>query len=109
MPSNLDQLWAPWRETYISAAKTPGDDERCFICTGLAERDDKKHLIALRTPRSVVILNRFPYNNGQLLVESQVGKGSAFTVVLPITRADAPAADAAAPEQEEPVPLAEAV
>ena len=74
MNPKLDHLWAPWRETYITAAKTPGS-EGCFICSGLAEQDDRKNLIALRTLRSVVVLNRFPYNNGHLLVAPIAHKG----------------------------------
>jgi signal transduction histidine kinase len=49
-------------------------------------------------------------HHGELLVESVVGKGSVFTVVLPIKRPDGPAATAAEPtEAEEFMPLAEAV
>jgi ATP adenylyltransferase len=64
----MDQLWAPWRLAYVAtAAKKPSPDA-CFVCQGLAEPDDRRNLIVLRTPRSVVFLNRFPYNNGHLLV-----------------------------------------
>jgi len=64
----MDQLWAPWRLAYIASAPKPADGDHCFICTGLAEAEDRKNLIALRTPRTAVILNRYPYNNGHLLV-----------------------------------------
>jgi ATP adenylyltransferase len=75
VPPNLDHLWAPWRETYITAAKSPAEGDSCFLCTGLAERDDRKNLIALRMLRSAVVLNRFPYNNGHLLVAPIAHKG----------------------------------
>jgi ATP adenylyltransferase len=71
----MDQLWAPWRLTYVTAEKSPPDHDTCFICTGLAGQDDRRHLITLRTPRSVVLLNRFPYNNGHLLVAPQRHEG----------------------------------
>jgi ATP adenylyltransferase len=71
----MDQLWAPWRLSYVSAAKPPGAGNACFLCTGLADNDDRKHLIALRTPLSVVMLNRFPYNNGHLLIAPRSHKG----------------------------------
>jgi len=64
----MDQLWAPWRLSYVAAAKPPTQADPCFICRGLAETDDKANLIALRQPHCVVVLNRFPYNNGHLLV-----------------------------------------
>jgi len=64
----MDQLWAPWRLAYVANAKPPADNDPCFICRGLAENDDRANLITLRTPLSVVVLNRFPYNNGHLLV-----------------------------------------
>ena len=51
------------------------DADPCFICRGLAEDDDRENLIVLRTPRSVVVLNRFPYNNGHLLVAPRAHKG----------------------------------
>jgi ATP adenylyltransferase len=71
----MDQLWAPWRLSYVATAKTPTATDPCFLCEGLAGSDDRLHLIALRTPQSVVVLNRFPYNNGHLLVAPRLHKG----------------------------------
>src|ERR1051326_1073655 len=71
----MDQLWAPWRLSYVAAVKAPSDDDACFICRGLAENSDRANLIALRTPGSVVVLNRFPYNNGHLLIAPRAHKG----------------------------------
>ncbi len=64
----MDHLWAPWRLSYVAAPKAPENDDACFICEGLAANDDRGHLIVHRTERSVVVLNRFPYNNGHLLI-----------------------------------------
>lgn len=63
----MDQLWAPWRLAYAAKQKPAGGDG-CFLCRGLAEDDDRVNLIVLRTDLAVVVLNRFPYNNGHLLV-----------------------------------------
>src|SRR5690349_12975718 len=52
------QLWAPWRLAYVAAAKPPEEGDPCFICRGLAEKDNRANLIVLRTPLSVVVLNR---------------------------------------------------
>jgi ATP adenylyltransferase len=71
----MDQLWAPWRLAYVAADKPPPGAEPCFICRGLADDDDRANLIVLRTPRSAVVLNRFPYNNGHLLVAPRAHKG----------------------------------
>jgi ATP adenylyltransferase len=64
----MDHLWAPWRLSYVAAAKPPTGPEPCFLCHGLSEEQDRTNLIVLRTPLSVVMLNRFPYNNGHLLI-----------------------------------------
>jgi ATP adenylyltransferase len=71
----MDNLWAPWRLAYVAAPKRPVGDEPCFICQGLAGTDDRASLIVLRTPLSVVLLNRYPYNNGHLLVAPRAHKG----------------------------------
>lgn len=69
-----EQLWAPWRLAYVAAPKveepTP-DQAPCFICRGLAQDDDRTNLIVWRRPPTVVVLNRFPYNNGHLLIAPQ--------------------------------------
>ncbi|MCX5730486.1 MAG: HIT domain-containing protein, partial [Deltaproteobacteria bacterium] len=60
-------LWAPWRMEFIEA-KTP---EGCIFCLFPAEQGeeaDRRNLIVHRSPRAFTILNRFPYNNGHLLV-----------------------------------------
>src|SRR5437764_8251085 len=71
----MDHLWAPWRLSYVATAKPPTGADPCFVCRGLSEDQDRANLIALRTPRSVVMLNRFPYNNGHLLVAPRQHKG----------------------------------
>src|SRR5262249_20250724 len=60
---------------YVAAPKLPTAEDACFICQGLAEQDDRRNRIALRTAYSVVVLNRFPYNNGHLLVAPRAHKG----------------------------------
>jgi ATP adenylyltransferase len=66
----MDHLWAPWRLSYVSAPRAPLVEDPCFICHGQAAdpSQDRANLLVLRTPASVVLLNRFPYNNGHLLV-----------------------------------------
>jgi len=72
----MEPLWAPWRLSYVTSARRPSVNDPCFICQGLAENDDRRNLIVLRTPRSVALLNRFPYNNGHLLVAPRRHEGS---------------------------------
>jgi ATP adenylyltransferase len=59
----------------VAVSRPPGADEGCFICQGVAEANDRANLIVLRTAQSVVVLNRFPYNNGHLLIAPLAHKG----------------------------------
>jgi len=60
-------LWAPWRIEYIrDLSKEQGG---CFICRAWESPDgDRENLVLWRCGLSIVILNRFPYNNGHLLI-----------------------------------------
>jgi ATP adenylyltransferase len=74
----MDQLWAPWRLTYVAGEKDkpkPASATGCFICDGVAESDDRANLVLHRTELSTVLLNKFPYNNGHLLVCPKAHKG----------------------------------
>ena len=59
-------LWAPWRMEYILSEK-PGE---CLFCRVLKEDRDEENLILYRGRYSYIILNRYPYNNGHLMVVS---------------------------------------
>ena len=68
-----ENLWAPWRIGYIQGldkGSSPAEKkDECFICQNLqTPEDDDKNLVLWRTDKSLVILNRFPYNNGHLLI-----------------------------------------
>lgn len=74
----MDHLWAPWRLSYITGPKEkPAAGPECFLCRAAAgaASDDRDNLVVHRTDRSVVVLNRFPYNNGHLLVCPLAHKG----------------------------------
>jgi ATP adenylyltransferase len=61
----LDTLWAPWRMEYILADKEEAD---CFLCAARDCDDDKAALVVARSAECFVVLNKFPYNNGHLLI-----------------------------------------
>ena len=63
----MERLWAPWRAQYIKEGAL-GTDPGCFLCRGLAGSVDRDNLLVWRRPASAVFLNKFPYNNGHLLV-----------------------------------------
>lgn len=60
----MGTLWAPWRLEFITGDKPPG----CIFCVFPAEDRDRERLVLGRSARSFVILNKFPYNNGHLMV-----------------------------------------
>jgi len=70
-----DILWAPWRLDYILKNKTESA-EGCFICRATADGDDRKNLLLVRRDSTLVMLNRYPYNNGHLLIAPVAHKGS---------------------------------
>jgi ATP adenylyltransferase len=73
----LSQIWAPWRAQYIhEAAASAEPDPGCFLCRGLASHQDRENLVVYRRPNAIVVLNRFPYNNGHLLVAPCVHCGT---------------------------------
>jgi ATP adenylyltransferase len=60
------KLWAPWRIPYIRGLEKR---DECFLCHNLAHpQDDGDNLVLWRTAGCLVVLNRFPYNNGHLLI-----------------------------------------
>ncbi len=61
----MRQLWAPWRMVYIDQ----GDkDEGCIFCTKPRHSNSREALVLTRTKHSLVMLNKYPYNNGHLLL-----------------------------------------
>ena len=57
----METMWAPWRMEYIRAEK----EDRCIFCDALSHTDD---LTLYKGPDTMVMMNKFPYINGHLLV-----------------------------------------
>ncbi len=62
----MDNLWAPWRMAYI-APKTPASEECIFCALPAAHRDEENHIL-YRGEHCFMMLNRYPYNPGHLMI-----------------------------------------
>ncbi len=62
----MDHLWAPWRMGYI--LDNGKNHEGCFLCAAMDKHQDRENYVLHRGRHSSVIMNRYPYNNGHLLV-----------------------------------------
>jgi ATP adenylyltransferase len=57
-------LFAPWRYEYLVAEKS----EECIFCEAAASKDEDESLVVFRGRRVFVLLNRYPYTNGHLMI-----------------------------------------
>ncbi len=73
----MHSLWAPWRIEYI---KTVDKDPGCFFCQALKSTDDAKHHVLLRGANCFALLNKYPYNNGHIMVAPNAHMGDLFPV-----------------------------
>jgi ATP adenylyltransferase len=62
----MDQLWSPWRMEYIQAVKEDGEDDGACVFCELPEREPDRVLAS--GALAYVVLNKFPYNPGHLLI-----------------------------------------
>jgi ATP adenylyltransferase len=70
-------LHAPWRMEYIRTLEKP-DGDACFVCLAAAassEEERRQRLVLWDTEQSIVLINRFPYTNGHLLICPRAHKG----------------------------------
>jgi ATP adenylyltransferase len=71
-----ENLWAPWRMDYIRSLADDLSDEGCFLCRYWnSPQDDAKNHVVWRGQRVFVVMNRFPYTNGHLMVAYAEHKG----------------------------------
>jgi ATP adenylyltransferase len=61
----LDRLWAPWRMPWLRKA---AGSHRCLFCDVAAARADRRDLVLARRGQALLMLNRFPYASGHLMV-----------------------------------------
>ncbi len=65
--ANGMRLWAPWRYQYIRTAGSKQDP--CIFCFGNLDAPERKRRLIVYAGRdAIVMLNRYPYNNGHLMV-----------------------------------------
>ncbi len=60
----MKEIWAPWRIEYIKKAHEKG----CFLCKSFKSRNDRKNLVVRRGKTCALVINRYPYNSGHLMV-----------------------------------------
>jgi ATP adenylyltransferase len=63
----MDYIWTPWRYQYMVQA-TGGKLPECIFCDAAARKDDAETLVVHRAEKTFVILNRFPYTSGHVMI-----------------------------------------
>ncbi|NUM33927.1 MAG: HIT domain-containing protein [Candidatus Brocadiae bacterium] len=82
----MDRIWAPWRMELIRQAAPQG----CFFCEYAKENNadaDEKNLVLERGEHCFVVMNRYPYSNGHLMVSPYKHTGDLSALDIP-TRSD---------------------
>jgi ATP adenylyltransferase len=62
-PDDLSAIWAPWRAEYFSI-----DKSRDFLTEAAQTSDDAAHLVVTRRKNTFLIINRYPYSVGHMMV-----------------------------------------
>lgn len=62
----MDYLWTPWRYRYM--AEAAGQQTGCIFCSALEKKDDAETLIVFRGKKNFILLNRYPYTSGHMMI-----------------------------------------
>jgi len=61
----MKRIWSPWRMKYIM---NHSESAKCIFCEALKQKDGPDNLVVIRGKTSFVLLNRYPYTSGHLMV-----------------------------------------
>jgi ATP adenylyltransferase len=64
----MQRLFSPWRKAYIDRDKVAEKEQGCVFCQALKQEDGPENLIVHRGQSAFVIINRYPYTSGHLMV-----------------------------------------
>ena len=68
----MKRLWSPWRSSYIQSFKKPpkrrGGGKLSLFTLARRSHEDAKNLVVWRGEHCFVIMNRFPYNSGHVMI-----------------------------------------
>jgi len=78
----MKRIWAPWRMKFVE-----NHEKGCVFCKVKSQTRDEENLIIFRGQKAFVILNRYPYTSGHLLVVANAHRPS-FEDLEPGTRAE---------------------
>lgn len=63
----MDRIWAPWRIQFIHEHRR-NPNCGCVFCEIAAPGDEREKLVLYRGEHSFIVMNRYPYNCGHLLI-----------------------------------------
>ncbi len=81
--TSMDRIWAPWRMELIRQPAPQG----CFFCEYAKSDEDEKNLVLERGEYCFVVMNRYPYSNGHLMITPYKHTGDLNSLDIP-TRSD---------------------
>lgn len=61
----MKRIWSPWRAKFVQAKEKPNG---CIFCDALTQADGLDNLVIARNKLSFVILNRYPYTTGHIMI-----------------------------------------
>jgi ATP adenylyltransferase len=64
----MKQLYSPWRSKYIQTFKEKKKSRKCLFCEIAEDTHDAKNLLVWRGKNCFVVMNRFPYNSGHIMI-----------------------------------------
>jgi ATP adenylyltransferase len=65
----MNRLWTPWRSKYITETRDKG---QCIFCDAVQNRNDAETFVLYRGEQTFIILNRYPYTSGHLMIAPYV-------------------------------------
>ena len=63
----MDYVWSPWRYKYLKEVESDSRPD-CFFCDAVQRTDDEKTLVVYRGKKAFIILNRYPYTSGHVMI-----------------------------------------